>query len=612
MTFLHTPTYATGQQQITDDRQVKNAAGGYVFPADKWTQLDRWLITGTQGGTFYTNEVELTLQNLQVARECIAEDGVRVVRRALEISLLGLAAKQDYALYTLAMCIAARGDDTLATRKAAFFALPSMCRTGSTFFQLLSYLRGTRSSIVPNEKNKQTALFTGNGLKRAVARWFSEKPVDRLAYQMVKYRQRYGIEIRDALRLAHPNPKHGNIKNDLWNNADGSVNIDLPKADDIRNALYAWGAGKRAENGAVIGDDVLPAIVQEFEQVQHETPVEGTENAWRKVFAAKLPREALPTEWLKDPKVWEALLWGDTPDEEEDTSVSGASGMPITSLIRNLGKMSNIELITTGSDAERYVCGELRNITRLRGGRVHPITLYLAMKQYQLGHGDKGKLTWAPSRAVVEALEDAFTLAFVNVEPTGKKQLIAVDSSGSMQAAVNGYSNLTCREVALAFAFVLIRTEPDARLLAFTDGSNDTELKVAGDERLRDLIHRFEATVRGNGTDLAIPALWCGGGQAVQSRQGLRFGTPQHYGPNFPDVEAITVFTDGETWAGNTHVHQALADLRRDHGPVRFIIASTAANSTDITDPNDALSLGIAGFSAAVPTLVRGFINREF
>ena len=40
---------------------VANAAGGYAFPVDDWTRLDRFLILGTEGGSYYAGERALTV-----------------------------------------------------------------------------------------------------------------------------------------------------------------------------------------------------------------------------------------------------------------------------------------------------------------------------------------------------------------------------------------------------------------------------------------------------------------------------------------------------------------------------------------------------------------------
>jgi len=57
----HFSTKATSQRQaIPGSSQVPNSAGGYAFPVDDWTRLDRFLILGSEGGSYYAGERELT------------------------------------------------------------------------------------------------------------------------------------------------------------------------------------------------------------------------------------------------------------------------------------------------------------------------------------------------------------------------------------------------------------------------------------------------------------------------------------------------------------------------------------------------------------------------
>jgi hypothetical protein len=50
----------TPQNEPARDDQVRNNAGGFVFAVDKWARLDRFLILGAEGGTYYVGERELT------------------------------------------------------------------------------------------------------------------------------------------------------------------------------------------------------------------------------------------------------------------------------------------------------------------------------------------------------------------------------------------------------------------------------------------------------------------------------------------------------------------------------------------------------------------------
>lgn len=86
--------------------------------------------------------------------------------------------------------------------------------------------------------------------------------------------------------------------------------------------------------------------------------------------------------------------------------------MPMTAMIRNLGKMTSIELLGDGTDQASLVCKNLKDEELLRKARIHPFNVLLALKQYQAGHGDRGKLTWTPNKDIAKALEAAFYLAF--------------------------------------------------------------------------------------------------------------------------------------------------------------------------------------------------------
>ena len=65
-----------------------------------------------------------------------------------------------------------------------------MARTGTHLFIFARYVQQFRG--------------WGRGLRRAVGDWYLAKEPDKLAYQVLKYRQREGWTHRDLLRLAHP------------------------------------------------------------------------------------------------------------------------------------------------------------------------------------------------------------------------------------------------------------------------------------------------------------------------------------------------------------------------------------------------------------------------
>src|SRR5689334_1198171 len=143
----HTPQ----REAIPGTEQVANSAGGFTWALDAWARLDRFLVLGSEGGTYYVSERALTIESAKAAIECIAEDGLRTVGRVVEISRSGRAPKNDAALFVLALAASAGDDDT---RAAALAALPEVARTGTHLFHWLEYLKALRG--------------WGRGVRRAV------------------------------------------------------------------------------------------------------------------------------------------------------------------------------------------------------------------------------------------------------------------------------------------------------------------------------------------------------------------------------------------------------------------------------------------------------------
>jgi 60 kDa SS-A/Ro ribonucleoprotein len=161
--------------QIPGAKQVPNSAGGFVWTLDRWSILDRFLILGSESGTYYAGARQATLANANNVLELVTDEGVKVVERICEISLAGRAAKNDPAIFALALC-ASLGND--ATRAAAMQALPVVCRTGTHLFQFAEACNGLRG--------------WGRGLRRAIGNWYNAKPLEDLEYQAIKYKQREG------------------------------------------------------------------------------------------------------------------------------------------------------------------------------------------------------------------------------------------------------------------------------------------------------------------------------------------------------------------------------------------------------------------------------------
>jgi 60 kDa SS-A/Ro ribonucleoprotein len=442
-------------EPIPHSTQVANSAGGYAWPVDAWTRLDRFLVLGSEGGTFYVGERKLTAENAQAVTECLAEDGARVVARVVEISESGRAPKNDPALFVLAMA-AGLGDD--ATRAAALAALGRVARTGTHLFHWLQYVKAFRG--------------WGRGVRSAVGRWYTRKSPADLAYQLLKYQSRDGWAHRDALRLAHP--KAPSSEHDVL----------------FRFATKGWEAV--AGSGALSTD--VGARLEAVQAVRQMT----AEEAARVIRVYKLTREMVPTELLTRPVVWNALL----------------ESMPLGALIRNLAVMTKVGLLSPGSDATRVVVARLGDREAIRRARIHPLAVLAALKTYAQGRGMKGTGSWTPVTQVIDALDGVFYLAFGNVVPTNKRVMLALDVSGSMSAGVHAMPYLSCREASAAMALVTAAVEPSHRIVGFTAGSSPSmhpgystglsHLAISPRQRLDDVVRSIENIPFG-GTDCALP-----------------------------------------------------------------------------------------------------------
>jgi 60 kDa SS-A/Ro ribonucleoprotein len=57
-------TRATRQsERMLGSNQVSNSAGGFAWKLNDWRRLDGFLILGSEGGTFYIGERQLTIEN---------------------------------------------------------------------------------------------------------------------------------------------------------------------------------------------------------------------------------------------------------------------------------------------------------------------------------------------------------------------------------------------------------------------------------------------------------------------------------------------------------------------------------------------------------------------
>ncbi len=534
-------TRITSQTQpLPGASQVANHAGGFVFAVDEWTRLRRFLILGVDGPTYYATEQALVKENAEAVRACVALDGKRTVDEIVAISVAGRNPKQHAVTFALAACAAAEDSQT---RAYALAQLNKVCRTGTQLFLFAGYVEQFRG--------------WGRGLRRAIGGWYVNRDADALALQLVKYQQREGWSHRDLLRLAKPQPVR----------------------DSQTDLALRWAVGKSDETSIASG----PNMIRAFEAAKlTETPDQSA----ALVETHRLPWEAVKSEHLRSPEVWSKLI----------------PTMGLGALVRNLGRMTENGTLRAHSEALNTLLQRLADVDGIRKARLHPISVLSALLTYRNGQGVRGHLTWSPIASVVDALDAAFYASFGAVEPAGKRTLLALDVSGSMDGGViAGVPGLTPKLASAAMASITLATEPHVETVAFTcvgkqqwhsphggsQASGITPLALSKRQRLDDIV----STVSGLpffGTDCALPMLY-----AIDKNL---------------TVDHFVIYTDSETWAGAIHPVQALQRYRERSGiAAKLTVVAMTSTGFSIADPRDAGMLDVVGFDTAAPQLMADF-----
>ena len=356
--------------------QVANSAGGHAWAVDVWTRLRRFLILGSEGGSYYASEWTLTRENAQAVETPFARTACARSRRS---SPSAVRAERRRTIRRSTHSRSPRASVT--TRHGRLRS--RRCRRSPARARTCSSSRRSSRASAAGAARCGGPLPAGTPISRSEA----------LAYQAVKYRQRAGVSHRDLLRLAHPAGRVG----------AGNPTVDV-SADHAR--LFEW-----------IVRGGIRRVSRASSRASHARSRRRLRRRRRSSFASiGLPREALQPEHLTSPEVWDALL----------------DDMPMTALIRNLATMTRVGVIAPGSDGTARAIAQLGDRERLRRGSRSP----------DRGPGgaahvrDRPRCSWprhvGPVREIVDALDAAFYASFGNVEPAGKRLLLALDVSGSM------------------------------------------------------------------------------------------------------------------------------------------------------------------------------------
>jgi 60 kDa SS-A/Ro ribonucleoprotein len=292
----------------------------------------------------------------------------------------------------------------------------------------------------------------------------------------------------------------------------------------------------------------------------------------------KIQREHLPTELLNTPQIWNTLL----------------TGMGMTALVRNLGKLSQVGVASTrGQDIIKM----LTDPKTVKDSKIHPLQVLVGMKTYSQGKGDLGSMTWTVNSYITTALSTTFRLAFGNITPTGKRYMLGLDVSGSMSMCMcAGAKNITPREGSVAMALMTLHAEgaQNVHIYGFSNVFYNFTGKVRPDMTVQDAI---------KATDVPFGATDC----ALPMTEALKM-----YNSSGIVFDVFCVYTDSETYAPNIHPQVALEQYRKATGvDAKLIVIGMASNCLTIADPKDKNTLNLAGFDTSTPELISMFVQGQ-
>ena len=329
------------------------------------------------------------------------------------------------------------------------------------------------------------------------------------------------------------------------------VKMVHPKPQDAgRRAFYAWLIGRPYDAAA------LPAPVQAFEAWKRDRRLPVPEVPFQLLTSAPLDREA-----------WCAIA---------RRSSWQTTRMHLATYVRH--GVFEVEGMAG------LIAARLRDADSIAKARVLPYQLLVAWQQV-------GPLVPAEVR---DALQDAMELAIANVPSFAGTVAVCPDVSGSMDSPVTGdrgsaTSVVRCRDVAALMAAAVLRRNPQAEVLPFSDRVNAVQLNP------RDTVLTNAQALAGlpsGGTDCSLPL-------ADLNRRRAR-------------AELVILVSDNESWIDRSPGARGTALLRewqafRARNPGARLVCLDLQPNPTVQAPDREDILNIGGFSDEVFSTIAAF-----
>lgn len=271
-----------------------------------------------------------------------------------------------------------------------------------------------------------------------------------------------------------------------------------------------------------------------------------------------------------------------------------AENAPFQATRMNLNTFARHNVFKNNVRLARVIADRLKDPDEIKRSKVLPYQLMVAFTEI---------VNEVPYE-VREALQDALDIAIDNVPAIEGKVYVFPDVSGSMHSAVTGYrkgatSAVNCIQVAALIAAAILRKNPSAEIIAFSDRLNHVRLNP------RDSVMTNAQILSGlpsGGTDCSLPLRYLN----EKASKG----------------DACIYISDNESWidtvnprntwygrSGTASMDEWRKFKSRNKGAKLVCIDLTPNTSVQLKDSPDVLNVG--GFSDAVFDVVAAFLGTD-
>lgn len=527
---------------------VDNLAGGYSYATNIWEHLERVLLLGTATGTMYQSAMSLTLDANETIADCTRKDAKRTARTVANMWKDRRLPNQSYALYTLAYVVAKASEPS--DRRYAMGKLAEAIASVGTASHLYEFCYYA-------EQLRGWGSILSDGIAKIINAWSDNK----LALQFVKYGGRtFGgntFRLIDLMRLSHVKPD---------NVHRGVLYADIASLNGSRRASAFLGENRLAFRGFDAGEPSARTMIYGADAIKLMKPDEEDKVCWL-VDECDLPWEAVPSE-LRSHNVWDCLI----------------NKMPMTAMLRQLSSWEARLHFNDPAFAKKVV-DRMTDDTFIAYQRPHPLAVLKAMTIYESGHGELGNLRWTPRMNIMNALGYIFDKSFAHIERMDRRLCIAVDVSGSMEAASVYLSRISAYKAAASMCRALLCASPDSLVVGF-----DTRTHVADitrDMSTTSIIRHFQMNMPHGGTDCSSPINYC---TSMRER-----------------VDAFVIMTDSHYWDGE----QPDGAMWRYHNSVnnkaKLVTVAMSSNQFKLSDAP--WSLCAVGMDPAIAPVIASFVS---